>query len=231
MDRPTLDKVLELARPETVELHGVPYATDRLTRVVPPAPNVLHVNTLQAIVDYLSKVKDVDESELFVHVQDANSVDLLSRLNGADRWHLLAASVEPTVSFGQWLPVENFIISLQAGFIATADRDAVLRVVGNLRSGEMTTQADDGVTQTVTARVGIVQVEDVTVPNPVLLKPWRTFREIDQPESRFVLRLRQMPNGGAQAALFEADGDMWKTEAIELIKAWLGERVSVPVIG
>ena len=41
------------------------------------------------------------------------------------------------------------------------------------------------------------------------LRPYRTFKEIDQPESQFLLRLNENGNIG----LFEADGGMWKLEA------------------
>lgn len=57
------------------------------------------------------------------------------------------------------------------------------------------------------------------VPNPVYLKPFRTFTEITQPESAFVLRMRE--SGGIQVALFEADGGAWKNEAILAIKDYL----------
>ena len=83
---------------------------------------------------------------------------------------------------------------------------------------------DDGFTQTVTARAGVALVEEVKVPNPVTLRPYRTFMEVEQPPSSFVLRLRsgdKSPN----VSLHEADGGQWKLEAIRAIKAFLAEQL------
>lgn len=53
----------------------------------------------------------------------------------------------------------------------------------------------------------------VKVPNPVELAPFRTFTEVEQPTSPFVFRVRR--DGDAiMAALFAADADAWKNEAI-----------------
>ena len=98
----------------------------------------------------------------------------------------------------------------------------------------MRTTGDDGVTQTVTAKAGVVLSKDVRVPNPVSLRPYRTFREVLQPASSFVLRLQ----GGGKAsttpvgALFEADGGAWKVEAMRNISTYLRSFLpeGVPVI-
>jgi len=55
------------------------------------------------------------------------------------------------------------------------------------------------------------------VKNPVTLTPYRTFREVAQPVSPFVLRF----NEDAQAALFTGDGSVWKLEAVGLIAEYL----------
>ncbi|HUW08460.1 MAG TPA: hypothetical protein VM537_01965, partial [Anaerolineae bacterium] len=79
------------------------------------------------------------------------------------------------------------------------------------------------VSQTVSVRRGMSQTTQVVVPNPVTLKPYRTFREIDQPESPFLLRARNPKNeeGVPEFALFEADGGAWRLTAVERIKDYL----------
>ncbi|MNW60692.1 hypothetical protein D3C74_386970 [compost metagenome] len=67
-----------------------------------------------------------------------------------------------------------------------------------------------GMTQSVVAKTGVATVEDVKVPNPVLLAPYRTFVEVEQPESSFVFRMKDGPS----AALFEADGGAWRNDVI-----------------
>ena len=71
---------------------------------------------------------------------------------------------------------------------------------------------------------GIARVEDVPVPNPVELMPYRTFREVTQPTSTFILRLKPGRDGALPTcALFEADGGAWKLRAIQSIAAYLTE--------
>jgi len=82
---------------------------------------------------------------------------------------------------------------------------------------------DDGVSQSITVKGGVARRENVEVPNPVILAPYRTFPEIEQPESRFIFRMRT----GPQAALYEADGGAWRNEAMARIKDWLEEQLAL----
>lgn len=63
-------------------------------------------------------------------------------------------------------------------------------------------------------------IEDVFVPNPVTLKPFRTFHEIEQPEIAFVFRMKN-GQSGVSCALFEADGGAWKFNAVHSIAEYL----------
>ena len=64
---------------------------------------------------------------------------------------------------------------------------------------------------------GVASLAKATAPNPVTLRPYRTFTEVAQPSSQFVLRI----NKDAELALFEADGGKWKLEAIKNIADYL----------
>lgn len=58
----------------------------------------------------------------------------------------------------------------------------------------------------------------------VKLKPYRTFREIEQPASVFLFRLKNRDGAPPECALFEADGGAWKLEATDKIgKYFAGE--------
>lgn len=73
--------------------------------------------------------------------------------------------------------------------------------------------------QKVTVKTGVASVSDAVVPNPVTLAPYRTFPEVEQPESKFIFRMKEGPT----AALFEADGGAWRNTAILGIKEYLKE--------
>lgn len=61
-------------------------------------------------------------------------------------------------------------------------------------------------------------MKDNKIVKPIVqLKPYRTFIEIDQPESEFLLRLHD----GMKVALYEADGGAWKLQARTNIAEYL----------
>ena len=72
----------------------------------------------------------------------------------------------------------------------------------------------------------------VALPNPVRLKPYRTFREVSQPGSLFVVRAKRADDGGLpKVALFEADGGKWKLEAIDNIRQYLTSKIAdIPIL-
>lgn len=94
-----------------------------------------------------------------------------------------------------------------------------MKVIGNIKEENVRNTGDNGFSQAVTMQTGITSVDDVIVPNPVKLAPYRTFLEVEQPTSEFVFRMKD----GPRAALFEADGGVWRNVAIHNIKNYLLE--------
>jgi len=118
--------------------------------------------------------------------------------------------------FGKYFDHEIFVVALQTLFAQTHQRDELLRIFSSIKTEEILEVADNGISQGVVAKAGVALVKAVTIPSPIVLKPFRTFREIDQPESPFVVRVKKgtpLP----QVALFECDGGMWKLEAMSRI--------------
>ena len=58
------------------------------------------------------------------------------------------------------------------------------------------------------------------VPNPVKLRPYRTFAEIEQPQSSYVFRI-QDSDREPSFKLVEADGGLWKNATMKKIKDYL----------
>lgn len=192
-----------------------------------PAPVPLGVATLGALRDYLvANRDDLDRARLAVHVVSPQTVRVISELE--DRAWARHAYLEATAAnladgfFGQYHQQEEFIVGMQTRFAESEGRAAVLRVIGLLKNQVINTSSDDGITQTVETRAGIVLATEREVPNPILLTPYRTFREVTQPESWCVLRVRVgRPGGVAEIGLFEADGGAWRLTATERIADWL----------
>ena len=167
----------------------------------------------------------------FVHVCGPYRVQVLSQLYGEAEQRdcfCVAECISPFDSqfkFGQYHEHEEFIVALQAIFEPTQSRTSLLSVIGNIKDEQVLESDDDGITQQVIGRKGIALNKAMAVPNPVILKPYRTFLEIDQPESPFILRVARQEKGLPQVALFEADGGRWKIEAISRIRTWLQNKI------
>lgn len=196
--------------------------------IAPHQPKPLTLHSLTALADYIKDVLEGDvtgEIPSFVHVAEPERVVVRSALYSdfRQRETLVEAVYEtPKFPYESFMPIENFIIFLSSRFVDTSDRKKVLSIVGNIRDEKVVTANDDGLTQTVTAKTGIARVAEVEVPNPVYLAPFRTFSEVDQPVSPFLLRMKSGREGELPSAgLFEADGGAWKNEARQNIRAWL----------
>lgn len=210
-----------------------------LERVKPPhpeKPDVFKAFSLSGLVDFIKA--DVDgmyiatEQRRYVRVVSPKRVEVLSPMVGPYHERFIEAECDalvPDIPFGRFQGVDEFQIMLQSRFEDSANRALVLQLSGSLRTEQANQIADDGVSQKVTIKRGVATADDVTVKNPVVLKPLRTFYEVAQPESPFILRF----NENANAALFEGDGGAWKLRAVENIRAWLAgklERCNVVVI-
>jgi hypothetical protein len=131
------------------------------------------------------------------------------------------------LQWGAQVDAETFFIALQTGFVATPDREALLLLVASIRENSVRETVDDGVAQEVKTGRGVALVGNTRIPNPVRLAPFRTFRDVEQPSSLFVLRAYAAAQGSdrPRLALFEADGGTWKLDAIQEVAAYLREKL------
>ena len=142
--------------------------------------------------------------KMIIHVESETEVRLVSVFNGdMDRWTIATVKARiPQIVLNKFIGQEQFIIQMQLTFIDNADKAVVLQVAGNVEDKTIVNYGDDGVSQKATIKTGLANVEDVIVPNPVKLQPFRTFHEIEQPEIDFVFRMRN-GSDGVSCALFE----------------------------
>ncbi len=224
----------------TTEEGGLAQRTYTLTDLPQsePRPAALKVHTLTGLIDYIRANRDgIKLEEAVVHIVDHTKVQLISKTSGSFHQRTVYAEAtyqeltpagDPPFRYGQFAKAEDFNIALQALFVDSDDRRRVLEVIGNAKRASAVKLSDDGIAQAVFAESGVSLGNDVKIPNPVLLAPWRTFREVEQPLSKFVLRAKGGPEELPVLALFEADGGAWKLEAIEWIKTFLRIRLAAP---
>lgn len=224
MTRDALQYVVGLKTAEVLDINGGKYVDKDVHRVDKELrASAIQMNTLTSLVDYLKAGVDSMADKMLVQVVSPMKVRVLSMLD-ADRKREELVDVEamiPDFEYGRYTGNERFIIALQSKFIANDDRALLLQFAGTVKDESIAQYGDDGVTQKATIKTGITSVGDAVVPNPVKLRPFRTFIEVEQPESAFVFRMRQAEGHGVECAIFEADGGAWKNAAMKSIKEYL----------
>ena len=227
-----LEKIETLVQDSyTVTVDGKTYSAKPLEAVRDePLAREFGVTSLTGFVDYINKQRAKDEAsdgETFVHIQNETHLQLISKIKGDGRRRecLLTCTLNrgfEAYPFDDWLSQETFIIKLLSLFQESDDRAYLLSYASAIRDDTEVHTTDDGVTQRVTAKAGVsgALVKETETKPIVSLKPFRTFREVDQPESKFLFRVRKTDDG-PRFALFEADGGAWKLDAIARIKAFL----------
>lgn len=119
----------------------------------------------------------------------------------------------------------SLYIELRSKFSPGPGVDYLLDLLSRMSKDSGVTTRDNGVSQEVEARQGVSLKALVQVKPRVALRPFRTFLEVEQPVSEFLLRLDDDGNVG----LFEADGGMWQQTAKASITAYFEDKLAQEV--
>jgi hypothetical protein len=204
---------------EITEHNGFKYSSRILNQMPEDEPKIFSTKTLASLVELINKEHSHGAlNDLVIHVDSPTKVSVYTTLRDhLDRFSLYSAVAElPNITLDRYLDLEGMNIMLKSTFIDTEAKDKLITLLGNIQEEDIQTTTDDGFSQKVVAKTGIATVSKVTINPIVKLAPFRTFIEVAQPESEFLLRLRK----GPEAALFEADGGAWKLQARKNIKAY-----------
>lgn len=227
MIKEALQYLVELGKAEEHIINGDTYSDKPLHRIdmYIPKANAIEMHTLTSLVDYIKSGVDEMADKMIVEVASPTKVNLYSQLDyNRDREKLVSVSARvPEFSFNNFVDQEKFCINLQSKFIddPQTDRSLILKFAGTVETGTVADYGDDGITQKATVKTGIVSKGDTIVSNPVKLRPYRTFLEVEQPISEFIFRMKQDKYDGINCAIFEADGGAWQIAATKTIKEYL----------
>ena len=227
-----IEKIEELVNAaRTVKVGGLEYSVRELRPVLnEPKADGLEVFSLDSLCEFYNKgMADVPKEGLVAVIASPSRVLLMSGLDGQlrRRSQFVDASTGGVkeFSFGRFLDQESFAREFRSLMQPKDGDDSayVLSYTGRLRGGTTVTTEDDGITQTGTVSRGVSGklLDKETVKPIVRLSPYRTFRELEQPESEFLFRVKLDGDGGPRAALFEADGGAWRLEAMRRIKEYI----------
>ena len=225
MERTGIEKIVELAAPNVQEIDGRTYTDKRIIPVERPRVKTLELTTLNSLVKLIQEESTDYITPLIVQVSSYDAVEVFAGIQAADRkrenpYRCKAETIR--IQFDQKLDYESMMIALKSKFVQTPELLELVKLLGSITEQNSAQASDDGFSQNVVVRKGIALKDNRTINPIVKLKPYRTFAEIDQPESEFLLRL----SDGANVALYEADGGAWKLEARKRIADYLREALN-----
>lgn len=231
MIKEAIQYLVSLKDNKTYDINGETYSDSNLVRIAPhiDRPSCIGVKGLDSIVKLVRSELDMFENlPLFIRVDGARKVSVFTTYDavmGRDSLYEATCDV-PDFSEG-YRDYETAIVQLRSKFMPGEGVDYLLDLLSRISKENGVTTRDNGVSQEVEARQGVSLKSIVQVKPRVKLCPFRTFLEVQQPESEFILRLDEDGNVG----LFEADGGMWRMTAKERICAFFEDKLSEEVSG
>lgn len=243
-----IQKIISINKSKVHEIDGNSWYEGReglkLVRPNVDRQECFMLGSLDGLKDYIEIEKPPDGS--FIAIHSPSNVALFTEPHQIDHARTFLASATPVdthYQFGHSHGIEHFLILLQTGFATypsaegdnapeSSIKDLVAKL-SHIKSDESVTFEDNGVNQNVVMKNQLKagEVSRGSLPNPVILRPYRSFREIRQPRVSFLLRMHKN-NDGVQVVLHESRSMEWVTKANSRIKAWIKEHIpSVPVIG
>lgn len=227
LTRDALEFLAEGSVPHLVEGESKRFSDKILYEVEPKEyPDPLKLSTLSSLVAYINDPMDkilTSSTKFLLVISSPTSVSLVSELDTDNQRETLVecrAMLPTTADLFTWSQREFFTIYMASMCTKTEDRDVVQEFLSRLSVGTIAEYGDDGISQRATIKKGVTGKQDVVVPNPLTLAPYRTFTEIDQPKNSFIFRLKDQSDE-VYCRLFEADGGAWKHDAITSIKDYL----------
>ena len=158
-----IDRVVELAKPFTLETHGGHQFCSAILREVKPEvelPERYSVDTLEALVKLIRTEGVAQAPQLYVRVDSARRVVVDSTYTGRDyaiysRLPLYeAVSDVPSISVNQYISQEKAVVELQSLYAVTDDRDYLLSLLSRIDVNQGVSSVDNGISQEVSVRTG-----------------------------------------------------------------------------
>ena len=188
-------------------------------------PHTLFLNSLDALVKLVQTEAVNVERPLYITVPDHLTVRCFGSPQANGRYirqTYYTANATDVPGWGEkvQLGFEEAQIALRTRFQETADTLYAMKLLSDISCGAKVIYNDNGIATTVTTQKGVALQTNEQIRPLIKLKPYRTFQEVEQPESIFLIRLTD------RGIVFtEADGGMWKLKARETVALFLADRL------
>lgn len=220
-----IDKIVSLKETKTFQINGQTYTDGNLTRIPPHVdrPCSIDVTGLDSICKLISTELTKLDTIVMVQAVSYRTVEVMTTYQADfSRNTLYRAKADVPGLREGWREREQALIELRSLFIPNEGTAYLLDLLSRMSNDDSVSTTDNGVTQTVETRQGVALKQVEEIKPRVSLQPFRTFLEVPQPESEFLLRVDAEKGIG----FFEADGGVWKLEAKRNIVKYFEERLN-----
>lgn len=229
-----IDHIQKTTQPLITEVSG---STFRITsdgdvkEILPTIfhPDTLPLNSLDALIKMVKTEASEQDAPLYITIPDHMTVRCFGQPDAAERYHRQVYYEANSTDVPGWaekntLGFEEAQIALRTRFQETPDTLYAMKLVSDISLGAKVIYNDNGIATTITTQKGVALQTNEQIRPLVKLRPYRTFQEVEQPESIFLIRVSDRG-----ISFIEADGGMWKLAARETIKTFLEERLAQEV--
>lgn len=231
MLKAAIEKIQELSQPIIKEIDGKTFSIfgSDVKEIRPriDIPEKLIVNSLDSLVKMVKTESLVSEkAPLYVQIPNHKKVVCFCRFDKDIRFirkNLYEAVATDVPGWGEEVNMkfEEAMIALRTRFQESQDSLYALKLLSEITNGSKVTYSDNGIATSVVTKTGIAMQSNEPIRPIIKLRPYRTFQEVEQPESQFLIRINERGIN-----FIEADGGMWKLYARNTVKAYLENEFS-----
>lgn len=221
-------------KPVLREIGGNTYIIDRegqYEQVKPELeyPAELTLTSLDALVKMVKTEASELDVPLYITIPDHLTAICFSQPDSELRFNRVSYYRAKATDVPGWqsdvkMGFEEMQIALRTRFQETPDALYAMKLLSDITTGGKITFNDNGIATSVVTQKGVALQSNEAIRPIVRLKPYRTFQEVEQPESPFLIRVSERG-----ISFTEADGGMWKLSARQTIKAFLEGRLEQEV--
>ena len=234
MLKEAIEKIQELCAPHLFQIGDNHYMARDNGSYIEVKPDLemvenIHLSSLDAMVAFVKTEAVKNHDDVYITIPDHKTVQCFTHPYTAlrmNREYLYTADATDVPGWGEKvsIPFEEAIIALRTRFQKTADTEYALKLLSDITTGSKVTFNDNGVATSVVTKKGIDLQSNTTIRPIISLRPYRTFQEVEQPASEFLIRINER-----NITFVEADGGMWKLTARNTVKKYLEQALSAEI--
>lgn len=225
-----IQKVLDIAKENIVDINNTKFDKRDGKYIAPPVHQrgKQQFKNLDGFLDFCQWRVDQGEDVKTMYI-NAHSCRRVALMLYDDKFSSVMAEAEPIVPesgrLQQGMNQNDFIVALKVLFAPNDDLADLMQVVSSIDVTQGVKSDDDGISQRVVAKHGIVTAESAVVRPVWNLAMRRTFAEIEPPvESPFLLRIVQQGEKPAMLYLYDMQPQAAELKTCAAIKQFILER-------